>query len=61
MKRIILAIVLLAFGVCVFAVETQKVCMEQTNAKTQKTRRVCKQVKVHKKLEVTTIPDKKAK
>lgn len=61
MKNIILAIALTTFGACVFAAETQKVCTEQTDAKTKKTKQVCKEVKIHKKLEATAIPDKKAK
>lgn len=61
MKNIILAIVLVTFGASVFAAETQKVCTEQTDAKTKKTKQVCKEVKIHKKLEPTAIPDKKAK
>lgn len=61
MKKIILAIALLAFGAPAFAVETQKVCQEQTDAKTKKSKQVCKEVRVHKKLEVPAAPDKKAK
>jgi len=40
---------------------TKKACVEQTDAKTKKTKEVCKTVKVHKKLEGTVVPDKKAK
>jgi hypothetical protein len=43
----------------VYAVETKKVCVDQTDAKTKKVKQVCKTVKVHKKLEGTKIPDKK--
>jgi len=39
--------------------ETKKVCVEQKDAKTGKTKDVCKEVKVHKKLEGTKVPDKK--
>lgn len=44
-----------------FAAETKKVCVDQTDAKTKKVKQVCKEVKVHKKLEGTKVPDKKAK
>ena len=40
---------------------TKKACVEQTDAKTKQTKEVCKTVKVHKKLEGTVVPDKKAK
>ena len=43
-----------------FAAETKKVCVEQTDPKTKKPKQVCKDVKVHKKLEGTKVPDKKA-
>lgn len=43
------------------APETKKVCLEQKDAKTGKVKEVCKDVKVHKKLEGTPVPDKKAK
>ena len=44
-----------------FAAETKRVCVEQTDPKTKKVKEVCKDVKVHKKLEGTKVPDKKAK
>lgn len=61
MNKIILALVLSMFGASVFAAEAKKVCIEQTDAKTKKAKQVCKEVKVHKKLEGTKVPDKKAK
>ncbi len=61
MKPLILALALTLFGVPLFAAETKKVCIDQVDAKTQKTKQVCKDVKVHKKLEGTAVPDKKAK
>jgi hypothetical protein len=61
MKHLILALALVAFGAPSFAVETKKVCVEQTDAKTKKLKQVCKDVKIHKKLEGTQVPDKKAK
>ena len=39
--------------------ETKKVCVDQKDAKTGKTKEVCKEVKQHKKLDGTKIPDKK--
>lgn len=44
-----------------FAAETKKVCVEQTDPKTKKPKQVCKDVKVHNKLEGTKVPDKQAK
>lgn len=38
---------------------TKKVCIDQKDAKTGKTKEVCKNVKVHKKLEGTQVPVKK--
>ena len=43
------------------AAETKKVCIKQTDPKTKKEKEVCRQVKVHEKLEGTKVPDKKAK
>jgi hypothetical protein len=40
---------------------TKEVCVSQKDSKTNKTKLVCKQVKQHKKLEVTNAADKKAK
>lgn len=39
--------------------ETKRVCVMQKDAKTGKEKEVCKQVKIHKKLEGTKVPDKK--
>jgi hypothetical protein len=61
MKQLILALAITMFGASAFAVETKKVCVEQTDAKTKKVKEVCKDVKIHKKLEGTAVPDKKAK
>jgi hypothetical protein len=59
MKSLILAVAL-TFTLPVFAeAETKRVCIEQKDAKTGKTKEVCKNVKVHKKLEGTKVPDKK--
>lgn len=42
----------------VFGAETKKVCVEQKQ-KDGKMKNVCKDVKVHKKLEGTKVPDQK--
>ena len=42
-----------------FGAEEKKVCVKELDAKTKKEKEVCKTIKVHKKLEGTTIPDKK--
>jgi hypothetical protein len=39
-------------------VETKKVCIKQMNPKTKKEKKVCKNVKQHKKLEGTPVPKK---
>jgi hypothetical protein len=57
----VLGIFLVSYNNPVFAAETKRVCVEQTDPKTKKPKQVCKDVKVHKKLEGTTVPDKKAK
>lgn len=58
MKQILLAISIMLIGASSFAVETKKVCVEQKDAKTQKVKEVCKEVKIHKKLEGTKVPPK---
>jgi len=40
------------------AVEKKKVCHEETDKKGKK-KEVCKEIKVHKKLEGTAVPEKK--
>lgn len=57
----VLSVFLLSYNNPSFAAETKKVCVEQIDAKTKKPKQVCKDVKVHKKLEGTQVPDKKAK
>lgn len=56
-----LVLSLLAPPMAVAATETKRVCLEQTDPKTKKVKEVCKNVKVHKKLEGTKVPDKQAK
>ena len=43
------------------AAETKRVCVEQTDPKTKKPKEVCKEVKIHKKLEGTKVPEKQGK
>jgi hypothetical protein len=61
LKNIILAVTLTIFSIgAVYAeAETKKVCVMQKDAKTGKEKEVCKQVKQHKKLEGTKVPEKK--
>lgn len=61
--KILIIILMLAFGYSstVFAAETRRVCVNQTDAKTKKTKQVCKTIKTHKKLVGTPVPVKKAK
>jgi hypothetical protein len=39
--------------------ETKRVCIQEKDAKTGKTKEVCRTIKIHKKLEGTKVPDKK--
>lgn len=48
---------MLSFGA--FAAEKQKVCVDVKDAKTGKMTQQCKEMKVHKKLEGTKVPEKK--
>lgn len=69
MNKIVLTLALL-FSSSVFACDTsadkakeekktKTVCVMQKDPKTQKEKEVCKEVKVHKKLEGTKVPEKK--
>ena len=58
MKSLILALTLV-FALPVFEAETKKACITQKDPKTGKEKEVCKDVKVHKKLEGTKVPEKK--
>ncbi len=62
-QAIVLATVLglLAPPMVFAAQETKRVCVEQTDAKTKKPKEVCKEVKIHKKLEGTKVPEKQGK
>jgi uncharacterized protein YcfJ len=65
MKQLLIAtalvLSLLAPPAVFAAAETKRVCVEQIDQKTKKPKQVCKQVKVHKKLEGTPVPPKKGK
>jgi hypothetical protein len=59
MKSLILAVAL-TFTLPVFAeAEKKKACVMQKDQKTGKEKEVCKEIKVHKKLEGTKVPEKK--
>ena len=65
MNKILLAL-LVAFSSMSFAAETQKVCIDKIGkdgkvvvGKDGKPQQDCKQMKVHKKLEGTKVPEKK--
>ena len=61
--RTFLTLITFALSVLVvtpsFAAETKKVCNTTKDAKTGKTKEVCKNIKIHKKLEVEEVPAKK--
>lgn len=60
MKSILLVLVLaFVFTPAMAEVEKKKVCVMQKDPKTNKEKEVCKDVKQHKKLEGTKVPDKK--
>lgn len=60
MKQVLVLIMTLAFSLSTAtAAETKRVCVDQKDPKTDKVKQVCKEVKVHKKLEGTKVPDKK--
>lgn len=59
MKKLLLALSLVALSLSAYAAETKKVCIDQKDAKTGKVKQVCKDVKVHKKLDATPVPTKK--
>jgi hypothetical protein len=52
------AISLITPAFAVFGAETKKVCIEQMQ-KNGKKKEVCKQIKVHKKLDGTPVPNQK--
>lgn len=56
---LIVAVSMLAASTAHAEPETKKVCVMQKDAKTGKEKEVCKNVKIHKKLEGTQVPPKK--
>lgn len=54
MKSLLTLITIAFLSTSVYAAETEKVCIKNSQGK-----EVCKQVKVHKKLEGTKVPEKK--
>ena len=63
MKKFLIAINLVIWSFVGYqvahAAETKKACVMQKDAKTGKEKEVCKEIKVHKKLEGTKVPEKK--
>ena len=56
MKNILVTLVLAFSLISAFAAETKKTCVDQTDAKTNQTKQVCKVIKQHKKLEAPKAP-----
>lgn len=63
MKKFLIALNLVVWSFVgyqvAYAAETKKACVIQKDAKTGKEKEVCKEIKVHKKLEGTAVPEKK--
>ena len=63
MKKFLIALNLVVWSFVgyqvAYAAETKKACVLQKDAKTGKEKEVCKEIKVHKKLEGTAVPEKK--
>jgi hypothetical protein len=63
MKKFLIALNLVIWSVVgyqvAYAAETKKACVMQKDPKTGKEKEVCKEIKVHKKLEGTAVPEKK--
>ena len=63
MKKFLIAINLVIWSFVGFqvahAAETKKACVMQKDQKTGKEKEVCKEIKVHKKLDGTKVPEKK--
>ena len=63
MKKFLIAINLVIWSFVGYqvahAAETKKACVMQKDQKTGKEKEVCKEIKVHKKLEGTKVPEKK--
>ena len=63
MKKFLIAFNLVVWSLVGYqvahAAETKKACVIQKDAKTGKEKEVCKEIKVHKKLDGTKVPEKK--
>jgi hypothetical protein len=63
MKKLLIALNIVACSLVGYqvaqAAETKKACVMQKDAKTGKEKEVCKEIKVHKKLDGTAVPEKK--
>lgn len=63
MKKLLIALNLVVWSFVGYqvahAAETKKACVMQKDQKTGKEKEVCKEIKVHKKLEGTKVPEKK--
>ena len=63
MKKFLIALNLVIWSVVgyqvAYAAETKKACVMQKDQKTGKEKEVCKEIKVHKKLDGTKVPEKK--
>ena len=63
MKKFLIALNIVTWSLVGYqvahAAETKKACVMQKDQKTGKEKEVCKEIKVHKKLEGTAVPEKK--
>ena len=63
MKKFLIALNLVVWSLVgyqvAYAAETKKSCVMQKDPKTGKEKEVCKEIKVHKKLDGTPVPEKK--
>ena len=63
MKKFLIALNLVVWSLVgyqvAYAAETKKACVMQKDPKTGKEKEVCKEIKVHKKLDGTPLPEKK--
>jgi hypothetical protein len=63
MKKLLIALNLTIWSLVgyqvAYAAETKKACVMQKDQKTGKEKEVCKEIKVHKKLDGTKVPEKK--
>jgi hypothetical protein len=63
MKKFLIAFNLVVWSLVgyqvAYAAETKKACVMQKDQKTGKEKEVCKEIKVHKKLDGTKVPEKK--